>query len=142
MNTTTVRCRAIIVDNNEMLTVKHVGNEFVALPGGHLEPGESPVECVTREIIEELGMLAGCFILIHIWTKLNHILSSFSLLLQMQVSSEISSLKIVATLTNGKSYIGFPKTALLNYYHKSFKLTLIQAKYQTHRNLLLTKVII
>ena len=56
MNTSTVRCRAIIVDNNEMLTVKHVGNEFVALPGGHLEPGESPVECVTREIIEELGI--------------------------------------------------------------------------------------
>jgi len=52
-----VRCRAIILDQDKLLTVRHVGNtKFVALPGGHLEPGEHADTCIEREIIEELGV--------------------------------------------------------------------------------------
>jgi 8-oxo-dGTP pyrophosphatase MutT (NUDIX family) len=51
-----IRCRAVIIHNSKLLTVRHVGKNFLALPGGHLEFGEDPKECVYREVIEELGV--------------------------------------------------------------------------------------
>ncbi len=52
-----VRSRAVIMHNGELLLVKHPHNtRFAALPGGHLEWGEDPRECLRREIIEELGI--------------------------------------------------------------------------------------
>lgn len=55
--TTDIRCRAIIVYDNKILVVKHSAkNNYYALPGGHLEWGESVIECMKREIIEELGI--------------------------------------------------------------------------------------
>ncbi len=52
-----VRCRGIILQNNKILAVKHYeGANFYALPGGHLEFGENTLECIKREIIEELGI--------------------------------------------------------------------------------------
>lgn len=51
-----VRCRAVIVHEGKLLTVRHTGKDFLALPGGHLEFGEGPKECVVREIVEELGI--------------------------------------------------------------------------------------
>ncbi|KXJ98171.1 MAG: nucleoside triphosphate pyrophosphohydrolase [Parcubacteria bacterium OLB19] len=51
-----IRCRAIIIHDSKLLTVRHVGKSFLALPGGHLEFGEDPKECVYREVIEELGI--------------------------------------------------------------------------------------
>jgi len=55
--TTDIRCRGIIVHDEKILTVKHkIDSGFYALPGGHLEWGESVQECMKREIIEELGI--------------------------------------------------------------------------------------
>ncbi|MFA6301267.1 MAG: NUDIX domain-containing protein [Candidatus Paceibacterota bacterium] len=53
-----IKCRGIILDNGKLLAVKHPGYpaNLVALPGGHLEWGEDPKECLSREIIEELGV--------------------------------------------------------------------------------------
>lgn len=51
-----IRCRAVIIHDGKLLVVRHVGKEFYALPGGHLELGETPLACVRREVIEELGI--------------------------------------------------------------------------------------
>ncbi|MDB5265173.1 MAG: hydrolase [Parcubacteria group bacterium] len=52
-----IRCRAIILHEGKLLVVRHSHDiTFVALPGGHLEWGEDPKECLSREIVEELGV--------------------------------------------------------------------------------------
>lgn len=52
-----VRVRGIIISENKLLVVKHAHDtSFAALPGGHLEWGENIKECVSREIVEELGV--------------------------------------------------------------------------------------
>ncbi|MDP3956139.1 MAG: NUDIX domain-containing protein [bacterium] len=52
-----VKCRGIIVDDGRLFVVRHTeDNEYVALPGGHLEWGEDPATAVKREILEELGV--------------------------------------------------------------------------------------
>ena len=52
-----VRCRAIILDKDRLLVVKHSPKStFVVLPGGHLEYGEDIFSCMKREIVEELGI--------------------------------------------------------------------------------------
>lgn len=43
--------------NGEVLLLKNHRDEF-ELPGGRLEPGESPSECLSREILEECGIQA------------------------------------------------------------------------------------
>jgi len=51
-----VRCRGIILHEGKLLVVRHSGGrDFFALPGGHLDFGEDPKECIERELIEELG---------------------------------------------------------------------------------------
>ena len=52
-----IRVRAIILDDDKLLVVKHAHDpSFAALPGGHLEWGENIKECLAREIMEELGV--------------------------------------------------------------------------------------
>lgn len=52
-----VRTRGIILCEGELLVVKHsFDHNYYALPGGHLEYGETILECIEREIIEELGI--------------------------------------------------------------------------------------
>lgn len=38
---------------------KPTGNTLLELPAGKLEPGEEPVKCAARELIEETGFQAG-----------------------------------------------------------------------------------
>lgn len=52
-----IRCRGIIVHDGKLLLVKHSPDaDFYALPGGHLDFGEDPKECIAREMVEELGI--------------------------------------------------------------------------------------
>ena len=56
-NKFSIRCRAVIIDRDELLVVRHkITNQYVALPGGHLEAEEDLNSCIIREIIEELGI--------------------------------------------------------------------------------------
>ncbi|MFN4181228.1 MAG: NUDIX hydrolase [Candidatus Paceibacteria bacterium] len=52
----TVRCRAIILDQGELLVATHGTHDYCALPGGKMEWGEDVLTCMKRELIEELGI--------------------------------------------------------------------------------------
>jgi len=51
---------AIIIDNVKVLIAQRAGNQNLAgkweSPGGKIEPGETPEECLKREVYEELGI--------------------------------------------------------------------------------------
>jgi ADP-ribose pyrophosphatase YjhB (NUDIX family) len=64
-----VRCRAIILDEDELLLVKNSrGSNYYALPGGHLDSGESPCEAIQRELLEELGVEADVGRLLYVYS--------------------------------------------------------------------------
>ncbi|MCF7815863.1 MAG: NUDIX hydrolase [Candidatus Pacebacteria bacterium] len=72
MQTYIVRSRAVIIHDGKLLVVRHAGGrDFYALPGGHLEPNESPKECIERELIEELGIKPKVGRLLYIYTYTN-----------------------------------------------------------------------
>lgn len=53
-----VRTRGIIIHEGKLLGVKHPHDtSFCALPGGHVEWKEDIKECLSREMVEELGVL-------------------------------------------------------------------------------------
>ena len=51
--------RGVIIESNSVLVNRSrnqkTGEEYCALPGGHVDPGENCREAVRREVIEELG---------------------------------------------------------------------------------------
>lgn len=52
--------RAIIFnDDGKLLMVERHknGEHYFVLPGGHVDPGETPLEAVGREVLEETGLL-------------------------------------------------------------------------------------
>lgn len=56
-NSIHVQSRAIIIEENHILLCRTVGlnPDFYFLPGGHIEHGESAVEALSRELMEEIG---------------------------------------------------------------------------------------
>lgn len=64
-----VRCRAVVLHEEKLLLVKNSrGSDYYALPGGHLDPGETPLECMKRELIEELGVTPHIGSLLYVYT--------------------------------------------------------------------------
>ncbi|MDX8037360.1 NUDIX domain-containing protein [Lentzea sp. BCCO 10_0856] len=49
-----VSIKGVVVRGGKVLLLKNERDEW-ELPGGRIEPGESPQECVVREIAEETG---------------------------------------------------------------------------------------
>jgi 8-oxo-dGTP pyrophosphatase MutT (NUDIX family) len=53
----------VVVRGEEMVAIVPVrrgadGNKVLALPKGHIDPGESPIEAAQREVREETGVVA------------------------------------------------------------------------------------
>lgn len=69
----TVRCRAIILHKGKLLAVQHPHNtDIYSLPGGHLESGEDVMECIKREIFEELGVKPEIGKLLYVYTFMDN----------------------------------------------------------------------
>lgn len=54
--TTFVTASVCVVRDGLLLTVRKRGTAKFMLPGGKLEPGETPVACAVREAAEEVGL--------------------------------------------------------------------------------------
>lgn len=50
-------CRAVILREGKILLSHETGTGWWLVPGGGLEPGETPEECCIREVEEETGVL-------------------------------------------------------------------------------------
>lgn len=50
-------CRAVILREGKILLSHETGTSWWLVPGGGLEPGETPEECCIREVEEETGLL-------------------------------------------------------------------------------------
>lgn len=60
--------RAIIFnDAGQLLMIERYkdGEHYFALPGGHVDPGETPAEAVIREVLEETGMMVTVEMLLY-----------------------------------------------------------------------------
>lgn len=52
------RAAALVVDGGRVAVIerRRVGETYFLFPGGRIEAGETPEQCVAREILEELGL--------------------------------------------------------------------------------------
>ena len=51
-----ISCAVIFDDRNRTLLVRKANTDFYMQPGGKIEGGESPLACLKRELMEELGL--------------------------------------------------------------------------------------
>ena len=65
-----IRCRSIIIKDGCLLVTQgqNKSHDYYALPGGKLEFGETPHECIVRELLEELGVVAKVGNLLYVST--------------------------------------------------------------------------
>ncbi|WP_345459030.1 NUDIX hydrolase [Nocardioides marinquilinus] len=66
--------RALLLDADDRLllarhdlTERHLGRVVWAPPGGGIEPGETPLDAVVRELAEEVGVHVAPDVPVHVW---------------------------------------------------------------------------
>ncbi len=91
MNNFIIRVRGIILNEDKFLLVNLPGNNFYCLPGGKLEHGEDIVDCLERELTEELGVKPEVGKLLYI----NNFLDK----------NNIQNIDFIFEVLNGKDYI-------------------------------------
>ena len=50
------KCAALIIKDNKVLVVRKSGTAIFISAGGKIEPNETQLECLKREVFEELGV--------------------------------------------------------------------------------------
>jgi mutator protein MutT len=61
-----VSVKGVVVNAGKVVLLKNERDEW-ELPGGKLEPGETPEECLAREIAEEIGVSVRVGALLDTW---------------------------------------------------------------------------
>ena len=91
-----VACHAVIVHDGKLLVVKLPHDEsYYCLPGGHLEFGEDVKECLSREIVEEIGVKPVIGRLLYVQTYLE--------------KEWLQTTEFIFEVTNGSDFVGCEK---------------------------------
>jgi mutator protein MutT len=61
-----VSVKGVVLREDRVVLVSNPRGEW-ELPGGKLDPGETPEQCVAREIAEELGLAVNVGPIVHAW---------------------------------------------------------------------------
>ncbi len=61
-----VSVKGVLLVDERVVLLKNERDEW-ELPGGKLDPGEAPEDCVVREIREELGLAVECGAILDSW---------------------------------------------------------------------------
>lgn len=96
----TINSRGVIIHDSKLLIVKHIGTDYMALPGGHLKYREDVITCLKRELVEELGVMPEIGRLIYINTFIED-------------KNSIEHVEFFFEVKNGKDYLnidGLEKT--------------------------------
>lgn len=89
-----VACALVDADNRVLITQRPPGKALAGLwefPGGKLEPGETPEQCLIRELREELGVIVKPACLAPL-TFATHSYADFHLLMPLYVCRRFEGL--------------------------------------------------
>ena len=88
-----VRCRGIVLHDGRLLLVRHPHDvSHAALPGGHLDWGENVLKCMSREMVEELGVAPDIGRLLYVNTFIDS-------------KNETQSTEFFFEIKNGEAYL-------------------------------------
>lgn len=54
-----IACRGIVVENEKILVSQYEKINFLLIPGGGVDPGETLEDCVKRELVEETSYIVA-----------------------------------------------------------------------------------